>query len=476
MKLERINHLLSAGFSCFYLLSDEVNRAQSVLINRLKEDKTNYQFAVWDCTESNNPMDAINNLNGAEENTIMIAKNFHWFFENPMIVQTILNNVEIWESQRKAFVVITSIKKLPKELEKFFTFLELDLPEAKEIEDAVNYICPSDDNGKLIKKFIPKNMQAVINSAKGLTAKEIENVFSLSLVEKKCFDVSTINEYKEQIINKSGFVEVVKPKKTFKDVIGLEVIKEQISGTVNNPKAKGVLMIGPPGTGKTALMEAVAGETKKLTLKVNMGKFFSKFQGETDKNVFEFINLVKSIGDCILFLDEFEKQFAGTKSDGSLDSGVTKRSLSQWLDFMQNRPQGVYMIGTANSVDGIPGEYLRIGRWDCAPFFVDLPNDKIKVSILKYYIDKFELKDKAQLSMPEWTGAEIEGCCQIADMREITIKQAAKFVIPQAMTMERELKELRTWAENRTISASSNAALKLVKGGSKNKKRKIDVN
>jgi SpoVK/Ycf46/Vps4 family AAA+-type ATPase len=260
--------------------------------------------------------------------------------------------------------------------------------------------------------------------------------------------------------------------------VGYDNFKQFILETIDNPKAKGVMAIGPPGCGKTTLMKAVVGETGKFGLSVNMGSLFSKFQGETDQNINTVIELITAIGDCVVLIDEFEKQFAGASSDGSLDSGTTRRATGRWLDFLQDRPRGVYVVGTANSFKGIPGEYLRPGRWDTSPFFIDLPSSDVRKQILQYYCKRLDIKHPQSPSpaMTDYSGAEIEAMCHIADMRGINLVDASECIIPQAKTMAESIEALREWAKDRTIPAE-----KVIKGGGKKgkvvkiKRRKLDA-
>ena len=274
---------------------------------------------------------------------------------------------------------------------------------------------------------------------------------------------------------KSGFLEVLQPTFTFADVIGLGNIKQFVLDTIDNPKAKGIMTIGPPGTCKTTLMKAIVAETGKFGLAVNMGNLFSKFQGETDQRVKQTIDLIRSIGPCLVLIDEFEKQFAGSGSDGSLDSGTTKRATSKWLDFLQDRPDGVYIVGTANSFTGIPAEYLRPGRWDSSPFFLDLPSDKMKAKILEYYCKKAGIGLPAARTkypkMDQYSGAEVEALVHIASMRNISLYNAEKCVIATAKTSEDSITTLREWAKDRTIPAEAVPGLKAINGG----KRNLDV-
>ena len=147
---------------------------------------------------------------------------------------------------------------------------------------------------------------------------------------------------------------------------------------------------------------------------------------------------------------EFEKQFAGAASTGELDSGTSRRMTGRWLTFMQEKPEGVYMMGTCNSFKGIPDEYLRIGRWDSSPFYIDMPNPEEKMLILDYYINKSGLKtpkkQKDIPSMNDWTGAEIEGCCLMAKNLECSLLEASSYIVPQNKRGFAEAESLKEFA------------------------------
>ena len=456
MKANKIINYLRAGFSGFWLRTSEPDHVRSSVYKAIEDftrkDGSKYTIDEWTLSKSTNPMELIPNFNNAKEDTILFLYNWHWFADKPPIVQAIQDNLRLWSNQGKAIVCVSHTKKVPAELEKDFVLLDLSLPDTSEIEKLINLVAPSD---KLVPKD-EKSLARLINSCKGLTRAELENVLALSIVETEgeSFSIATINEHKAMSIQKTGFLDVLEGDLNFSNIIGYDNIKQFVVETIDNPKAKGIMTIGPPGTGKTTLMKAIVGETGKFGLSVNMGSLFSKYQGETDHNINTVIELITAIGDCVVLVDEFEKQFAGASSDGSLDSGTTRRATGRWLDFLQNRPAGVYIVGTANSFVGVPGEYLRPGRWDTSPFFIDLPTDKVRKGILEYYCDKVGIEINGDLpNMDEFSGAEIEAMVHIADMRGMSLKDASECILPQAKTMAENITALREWAKDRTIPA-----------------------
>jgi hypothetical protein len=450
-KAKKIVPYLRAGFSAFWLKTNEQNRVRENVYSEIesfqRKDGGKYEILEWTCTIEANPLKALEQLNQAEDFTILFAYNYQWFINSPQIIQTIQDNLSTWSYSGKAFICVSPTDEIPLEIQKDFLLINLPLPDENEITIAINHSLPNSN----VTMPSGKKLHKIVSSCKGLTKTEIEQVLALSLVENNGINFSTnvINDYKAITIRKTGFLDVLPSNINFSDIIGYENIKAFILETIDNPKAKGIMTIGPPGCGKTALMKAIVGETGKFGLEINMGKLFSKYQGETDKNINAVIGLITAIGDCLVLIDEFEKQFAGAGSDGSLDSGTTRRATGRWLDFLQNRPSGVYIVGTANSFAGIPGEYLRPGRWDSSPFFIDLPTSKVKKEILKYYANKTGIKLPKKIPsnlMRDFSGADVESLIHIANMRKMSLENAAKCIIPQAKTMAENINAFRHWA------------------------------
>jgi len=417
---KNIINYLRAGYSCFWVRTTEPRRAYQNLNKLISEYQRNddgkYKVSFWDCL-SGNPADIVTDTS-KNEFTVSIAINFHWFIDKPPIIQTISNNIEKWRSLGSAFIVVSPKQNIPIELLPDFVVMEYELPEETEISASIERIVSSAEG--VVTMPDEKDLNDLVNASKGLTQDEVENVLSLSVVENGNLDASKISKSKSNIIEREGLLEVVDSDLTFDDIKGYGNIKDFVLKMQSKDTAKGIIIIGPPGCGKTLFMKCLAGSSGKLALSVDIGKLFSKYQGETDQNITQAINTIKAVGSCIVMIDEFEKQFAGAGSSGDTDSGVTRRATSKWLEFMQNRPKGIYFIATCNSFDGIPAEYLRPGRWDCSPFFIDLPSDEEKEMILDYHARKRNITlDNDYPDMEEWTGAEIESCCHIGKKHQL---------------------------------------------------------
>lgn len=470
MKTDRLINHLRAGFPAFWITTFEPNRVRKNIYDEIKsfqrKDGIEYKVTEWTCTKAANPLPALQDLVSAEDCTLLFMYNFHWFSEKPQIVQFIQDNLPLLAHAGKAIVAVSAKPKIPFELSKDFVVMDMPLPDESEVVQVMDHSAPESYK-------VPKGKAAkpILNACKSLTRTELEQVLSLSVVEKGTYDVQVINDYRAMAIKKTGFVEVIPPNYTYKDIIGYDRYKKHVAESIDKPQAKGNMLIGPGGCGKTVLQMALVGEMNLFGLKIDMGSLFSKYQGETDQNIRTVQEIIRSAAPVYALFDEFEKQFAGAGGSGDLDSGTTKRATGGWLDFFQNRPPGVYIAGTANSFEGIPSPYLRPGRWDTTPFFVDLPTDKVRKKILEHYCKKISpsLMKAPYPDMKDFTGGEVEALVNLADMREMTLQEARDFIIPQIITKGEEITELRNWAKGRCLSAEDFKPIK------SNGKRRLDV-
>jgi len=451
VKAERIINFLAAGYSGFLVRTNEAKRAADVLDEIIssaqRKDGSVYKVVQWDVisAKQQDPLLPLKELTEkAEDFTVLILHNYHWFLDKPPVIQTVQNYTDVWKNQGKSIIVLSPDTRIPIEIRKDFMLLEMPLPDVKEIKGCMHHVATS--AGKM--ELLDGDNEAVIHAAKGLTKTEIENVLALSYTETKKFDIKLINEQKVQTIEKSGLIDVLQTTKDYNDILGYQRMKTVVSKMITKRTSKGILIVGPPGCGKTLFMECTVGQFNKIGLLINFGRLYSKWQGEGFEQVEEVIDIIEAIGDCVVIMDEFEKQFAGAASSGETDSGVSKRMTGRWLQFMQEKPEGVYMMGTCNSFKGIPDEYLRTGRWDSSPFYIDLPNDEEKALILDYYVKKFKIDNGNAPPMDQWTGAEIEACCQMASNLEVPLIEAAAYIIPQNKRGFSEAEELKEFAIN----------------------------
>ena len=109
----------------------------------------------------------------------------------------------------------------------------------------------------------------------------------------------------------------------------------------------------------------------------------------------------------------------------------------------------MFFIGTANDISKLPPEFTRAERLD-AVFFLDLPADAGRKAIWEMYRREFGIAaNQKQPADENWTGAEIRACCRLAALLDLSLEDAAKQIVPVAVTAAEAIEKLRMWASGR---------------------------
>ncbi len=213
---------------------------------------------------------------------------------------------------------------------------------------------------------------------------------------------------------------------TFEDVAGLQEEKEELREIVDflkNPRKyielgaripKGVLMIGPPGTGKTYLTKAVAGEAGVPFFSISGSDFVEMFVGVGASRVRDLFEQAKKNSPCIIFIDEIDA--VGRRRGAGLGGGHDEReqTLNQLLVEMDGfgENEGIIMIAATNRPDILDPALLRPGRFD-RQVYVGVPDIKGREEILKIHTRGKPLADDVDLRVvarrtPGFTPADLE--------------------------------------------------------------------
>uniref|UniRef100_A0A224XBN9 Putative atp-dependent zinc metalloprotease yme1 n=1 Tax=Panstrongylus lignarius TaxID=156445 RepID=A0A224XBN9_9HEMI len=220
----------------------------------------------------------------------------------------------------------------------------------------------------------------------------------------------------------------------FKDVAGCEEAKLEIMEFVNflkNPSQyvelgakipKGAMLTGPPGTGKTMLAKATAGEANVPFISVSGSEFLEMFVGVGPSRVRDMFAMARKHAPCILFIDEIDA--VGRKRGGRSFGGHSEQenTLNQLLVEMDgfNTNINVVVLAATNRVDILDKALMRPGRFD-RQIFVPAPDIKGRASIFKVHLkplksllDKDSLARKLAALTPGFTGADIANVCNEA--------------------------------------------------------------
>ena len=228
-------------------------------------------------------------------------------------------------------------------------------------------------------------------------------------------------------------VTVEVPNITWDDIGGLSSVKDELRESVELPllkpevfkrlgirAAKGFLLYGPPGVGKTLLAKAVANESNANFISVKGPEVLSKWVGESEKAVREIFKKAKQVAPTIVFLDEIDAIAPRRGSFG--DSGVTERMVNQLLTSMDGIEvlQGVVILAATNRPDIIDSGLLRAGRFDKI-IYIPPPDVESRVKILEVHTKPMPLTKDVNLRMiaentDGYVGADLENLCREAGM------------------------------------------------------------
>lgn len=336
---------------------------------------------------------------GFEQDTFLILKDIHGELNNSKIIallKRIAENNLYLDHYHETILIISEVVVIPRELENYITMVDIPLPTIDEIHALIHEFI--EDLDITVKEDIINDISL---SFKGLNEFQIKQILNLAYQDGGCIDQDDkllILKEKEQFIKKSGMLELVNFTETIDDIGGLENLKKWLAQKAkifaNLDKAirfgvdipKGIMIIGMPGCGKSLTAKATASLFKIPLVRLDVGRLLGKYVGESEENMRKALNLSEAISPCVLWIDEIEKAFSGVGIDGS-GNDVTTRLFGQFLTWMQEKENTVFIVATANDISHIPPEFLRKGRFD-ELFFVDLPNGEERRKILEIHLKK----------------------------------------------------------------------------------------
>lgn len=303
------------------------------------------------------------------------------------------------------FIVESKSVFFPKELESMITIVDIKPLNEEDIKTTIrrfvkvhNLKCLFIDNTEKLDEFV--------YSFKGLLKYQIEQILCTAVLQghgellSNNVQAKLVLKEKEQMIKKSGILEIINQSSDFEEIGGLKNLKKWLKNKkiiyedIFKAKSygveipKGILIAGMPGCGKSLVAKATASLFNVPLVRLDVSSLLGKYIGESEDNMRKALSLSESFSPCVLWIDELEKAFAGINANE--DGGVVMRLFGQFLTWMQEKSSAVFIVATANDINSLPPEFLRKGRFD-ELFFVDLPTENERRDIFKL---KFGSKKK----------------------------------------------------------------------------------
>lgn len=454
-------------------------------------EKFGVPLFVWTITEglrrtggdpiydSRHPLKALGNL-AAIRDGIYLFKDLQRHLGEAEVVRKLQDLARSFAKKQRAIVLSASEISLPAELEKLAAFFKLDLPTPEELKLlAKNVVRDLSRQHKIHVDLSPADFDRLAGGLKGFTLFEAERALTKAVLHDLALtgkDLDRIVEIKKELLEKEGILEYSPPEE-MAQVGGLQNLKKWLEKRRKafEPEAKqfgieppkGILLLGVQGSGKSLAAKVVAKEWGLPFLKLEPGRLYDKYIGESEKNLDKALRTAERMAPCVLMIDEIEKGFAFTGSSEA-DAGLSRRIVGRLLGWLQDRTAPVFVVATCNQLAQLPPELTRKGRFD-EIFFIDLPRREERKDIFAIHLRKrkrdpsaFDLDALADAS-EGFSGAEIEQAVVSGlytafshggDLTTQLLLEELTATKPLSVTRKEEIVALRQWAEGRTVMAS----------------------
>jgi ATP-dependent 26S proteasome regulatory subunit len=288
--------------------------------------------------------------------------------------------------------IIVSHFSAPENFAHLFNFIETEYPSIEDFVTVLAHINSSSNN-----QLVTSDYKAIASSALGLSETEFINLALTSVLETGEVSADYIYEQKMSSVKKNGILEIIKPQITFDNIGGLDFIKDLISRNANlwhNPEQakqfgispiRRMLMVGIPGTGKSAICEATANALGLDLARTGISQVMNSYIGQSEANMRAVFKQINAMAPLCVWIDEFGRDLSGGQSSSQVDGGTTDRVHGEFLTGLQELPENVFLMCAANQLEHLKPEMLRADRFDKI-LFVGLPSLEERQSIFSIYL------------------------------------------------------------------------------------------
>ena len=284
---------------------------------------------------------------------------------------------------------------------------------------------------KTIQQF-EKQIDSLAMLTAGLTVKQIEDLIPTAIYYKVANIIKNPQAYimteKDKMVEKTsgGILKIEVPRYGFEAIGGMNALKHYITQNMvnilkNMEKAekmgvelpRGIILFGPPGTGKTVFAKALGKEVGLIFITRRPNLVYQKWVGSSEARIRKAIDTIEQISPAIVYIDEIDR--LGRRTDTTTDSGVSRRVFSTILEWLGREDRKAIIVGSTNTIEHMDPAFLRAGRISLiAP--VLYPDLQARIEILRIHTTvkrKLPLADNidyGEIAMETklWTGAELE--------------------------------------------------------------------
>jgi hypothetical protein len=427
--------------------------------------------------DSKEPLKALGNVKQILTDAVYVLKDFAAHLAAPEVSRTFRELAEQFSSPaRLSTFVLVGAGELPADVRPHVVTYELRPPTRDEyrrtIETVANSLMVS---ARARVELAPADFDALAAAVHGLTLNQARQLVARVAIDDGVLrgdDVARLLDLKASTLRDEGLLEYFPAEDNPTELGGFAGLRRWLdraalarspqAEALNLPAPRGVLLVGVQGCGKSLAAKYVARAWRLPLLKLDAGRLYDKYVGETERNLRRAIATAEGMAPCVLWMDEIEKALAQSGGD---DGGVSKRMFGSFLTWMQEKRHDVFVVATANDLSVLPPELLRKGRFD-EIFFVDLPTAAEREEIFRIHLT-LRRQNPGAFDLPAlataadgFSGAEIEQVVIGAALRALhggsaldTACVAAEIAatVPLSRSRAEDVQRLRTWAQGRFV-------------------------
>jgi hypothetical protein len=411
----------------------------------------------------------------SQPHCLYVLLDFHPYIADNVHVRFLKDIALAYPKQFCTVVLLGNALAVPEDLRPFTAYFRMPLPSQDELRELVYDVAGEwgTQHGFRSVQTTNKVLDLLVRNLTGLTTTDARRLARKAINDNGVISESELPEVmraKYELLGRDSPLSFEYETAQFADIGGMGRLRQWLEvrrtffregslDTTDMPR--GVLLLGVQGCGKSLAAKAAAGIFAMPLLRLDFGVLYSKYYGETEKNLRKALETADVMAPCVLWLDEIEKGLAV----GDDDDGLSRRILGTLLTWMSERRKPVFVVATANDIERLPPEMVRKGRFD-EIFFVDLPSAETRSEIFKIHLQKrflepsdYNLNALAQAA-EGFSGSEIEQAIVSArytahaagrELIEEDLLAELKQTKPLSVLMAEKVEELRDWARDRTV-------------------------
>jgi len=488
---EHLTRYLKARIPIIILNTAEKNRALR-LIKEISTD-LNINFSLYQMSQGiidlktnthlsedktiMSALDYISNEIKHQENSNFILSDISDISESTMISRYLIDVIESAEKKSGIIILITN-EPVWSNIQRLGINLKLSYPNESELFETIDKtIAPYKTRIQI--EWDENDYKNAATYLQGLSEMEAKNIISSLIVKGiiKKEDLKELKYAKQTLFNEIAGLEAVPIQEDF-TIAGLDNLKEWLyeKKTLMDPTKKeelnkrgiatpkGILLTGVPGCGKSLCSKAAANIFNIPLYRLDLATVQGQYVGQSERQLKEALDTAEYVSPCVLWIDEIEK---GLNDN---NSSVTSKMIGQFLFWLQECKKPVFVIASANSVEDLPAELIRKGRFD-EIFFVDLPTLNERKELLKLYANKYLQVDignsyleKLATITDGFASSDIEATIRsiayklIANkdlsLTEELITNELSKVVSLSKTNPEKINKIRKWGQERAVKAS----------------------